>query len=444
MAPLKARQVMRKTQAFLDCCDKLLAHSPLFGCSRTINHNMDMKKKIAGHWHFRWPVMDVLIGGASSIDTPSTFVRTMEDATRFLISYGYNPDNPSDARMMHSVIIEALTFIERELMPREWRNGIRPPQEITVCDDPRWLLVWAEENDDAHRVRRAWACAVLRIMHSIAHIEGSYRYVNVDAARNQIRERFETFLQRNESGEVTGFGQGDLVVPLVRFDWKGEKSRQSILLKLLHKRANVAETIYDLVGVRMVAVNQADTLLLVRMFTDLGIVSYPNCIPARARNTLVDVDRFHRELDDLRGLLMSDKISPQQFSKRMAALALPPPAVDSGNPHSASTYQSIQLTGRQLIRGMSPAFSWLHRFDEAANELGYGPAAKALKELAAALRGWRGMDRELDMCAFFPFEIQIMDQKSYTQNSQGAAAHGRYKNSQLRAARRRVLGEILK
>jgi uncharacterized protein (TIGR04562 family) len=64
-------------------------------------------------------------------------------------------------------------------------------------------------------------------------------------------------------------------------------------------------------------------------------------------------------------------------------------------------------------------------------------------ELTAALRGWRGMDREVDMCAFFPFEIQIMDQKSYTQNNQGAAAHGRYKSSQLRAARRRVLGEIL-
>ena len=404
---------------------------------------MDAKKQIAAHWQFRWPVMDVLIGGESSIDTPSTYVRTMEEATRFLVSYGYNPDHPADARLMHSVIVESLAFIERELMPREWRNGLRPPAEIMACDDPRWLLVWAAQHEEAHRLRRAWSCAVLRVAHSIAHIEGSYRYVNVDAAREQIKSRFEEYLQRNSAGTVTGFGHGDLIVPLVKFDWKAAKSRQSILLKLLHKRANVAETIYDLVGVRMVTMNQADSLLLIRMLTDLGIMSYPNCIPARARNSLLDVDRFRAELDNLRGLLLSDKISPDQFQKRMAALAIPPPAEEVDNPHSAATYRSIQLTGRQLIRGMNPAFAWLRRFEEASRTLGRTQASKALKELTAAIKGWHGMDREMDMCAFFPFEIQIMDQTSYTQNSQGAAAHGRYKSSQLRAARRRVLGEVL-
>lgn len=404
---------------------------------------MDNKKQIAEQWHFRWPVMEVLIGGESSIDTTSTYVRTMEDATRFLLSYGYNPDDPSDARMMHAVIVEAMAFIERELMPREWRNGVRPPEEILLCDDPRWLLVWAAEHEDSHRIRRAWACAVLRVMHSIAHIEGSYRYVNVDAARAQIKARFEDFLRRDAADQVTGFGQGETFLPLVKFEWKAVKSRQSILLKLLHKRANVAETIYDLVGVRMVVDSQADALLLVRLLTDFGIVSYANCIPARARNNLVDVDKFRRELDELRGLLMSEKISPEQFTMRMGNLVLPSPPEDIDNPHSAATYRSIQLTGRQLIRGMNPAFQWLQRFDEAAEALQGSPASEALMELTAALRGWRGMDREVDMCAFFPFEIQIMDQKSYTQNNQGAAAHGRYKSSQLRAARRRVLGEIL-
>ena len=218
---------------------------------------MDNKKQIAEQWHFRWPVMEVLIGGESSIDTTSTYVRTMEDATRFLLSYGYNPDDPSDARMMHAVIVEALAFIERELMPREWRNGVRPPEEILLCDDPRWLLVWAAEHEDSHRIRRAWACAVLRVMHSIAHIEGSYRYVNVDAARAQIKARFEDFLRRDAADQVTGFGQGETFVPLVKFEWKAVKSRQSILLKLLHKRANVAETIYDLVGVRMLCCSSA-------------------------------------------------------------------------------------------------------------------------------------------------------------------------------------------
>ncbi|MEY4632069.1 MAG: hypothetical protein RIQ81_2189 [Pseudomonadota bacterium] len=399
---------------------------------------MDEKKQMAARWQFRWPLMDVMIGGESSIDTHATYVGSMQDATRFLQAYGYDADHPSDARMMHATIVEALTFIERELMPREWRAGNRPPDEILNCDDPRWLMVWAAEHDEPHKARRAWACAVLRVAHSIAHIEGSYRHVDVGVAKEQIRARFEQFLQRDTSGKVTGFGQGDVVVPLHKFDWKNSKSRQSILLKLLHKRANVAETIYDLVGLRLVTHTQADTLLVVRMLTDLGIVSYPNCIPARARNTLIDLDTFRRELDELRGLMLSGKLTSAQFNRRMDGLALPAPAETADNPHSAVTYRSIQLTGRQLIRGRGSSLGWLTGL-----EAGGSQREKALGDLIAGIKEWRGMDQLLDARAFFPFEIQIMDVKSYSQNSQGAAAHGRYKSSQLRAARRRVLGEVL-
>lgn len=409
---------------------------------------MDDRKKIADQWHFRWPIMDVLIGGESAIDTPSTFIRNMEEATRFLIAYGYNPDHPQDARLMHAVIVESLTFIERELMPREWKKGLRPPVEILQCDDPRWLLVWAAEYDEPNKFRRAWACALLRVMHSIAHIEGSYRYVNVDAAKSQIRQRFEEFLERDQFGQVTAFTDGSMRVPLVRFDWKGAKSRRSILLKLLHKRANVAETIYDLVGVRFVTRTQPETVLLLKMLVELGIVSYPNCVPSRARNALVDTDEFRKRIDELRGQLLSEKVDIATFESKIADLILPHPdreseASQTSNPHTAANYRSLQLTGRQLIRGINPAFSWLAKMTQAAESLSDRTAKAGVKELIAALQGWHGMDRELDMFAFFPFEVQIMDETAYTQNSQGAASHTRYKNSQLRAARRRVLGEVL-
>lgn len=404
---------------------------------------MDDRRKIADQWHFRWPVMDVLLGGASSIDTPSTFIRNMEEATRFLIAYGYNPDHPTDSRLMHAVIVEALTFIERELMPREWKNGLRPPPEIMQCDDPRWLLVWAGEHDEPNRMRRAWSCAMLRVMHSIAHIEGSYRYVNVDAARDQIRRRFEEFLERDGSGMVKAFGDSSLKVPLVRFDWKGAKSRRSILLKLLHKRGNVAETIYDLVGVRFVTKNQAETVLLLKMLVDLGIVSYPNCVPSRARNALVDTDEFRVRIDDLRGQLLSGALDIETFQRKISKLTLPHPGGESENPHTASSYRSLQLTGRQLIRGLNPAFAWVSKLGQAAAGLPDKVAAAGLRELVDVMQYWHGMDREMDMFAFFPFEVQIMDEASYMQNSQGAASHSRYKNSQLRAARRRVLGEVL-
>ena len=44
---------------------------------------------------------------------------------------------------------------------------------------------------------------------------------------------------------------------------------------------------------------------------------------------------------------------------------------------------------------------------------------------------------------FFPFEIQIIDQDTYQQNQLGSANHDRYKQSQIRSARRRALGAVL-
>ena len=47
------------------------------------------------------------------------------------------------------------------------------------------------------------------------------------------------------------------------------------------------------------------------------------------------------------------------------------------------------------------------------------------------------------MMGFFPFELHVLDAESYDQNTLGDANHNLYKRSQLRAARRRVLAQVL-
>ena len=44
---------------------------------------------------------------------------------------------------------------------------------------------------------------------------------------------------------------------------------------------------------------------------------------------------------------------------------------------------------------------------------------------------------------FFPFEIQIMDKQTFLINQKGLGSHTEYKQNQLEAARKRVLGKIL-
>ena len=78
----------------------------------------ESKKKLLDAWTFSWPVMNVLIGGRSSIDLPEIQISDRDEATAFVKSYGYDPEKIYDARLMHATICESLSFIERWLMPK--------------------------------------------------------------------------------------------------------------------------------------------------------------------------------------------------------------------------------------------------------------------------------------------------------------------------------------
>lgn len=404
------------------------------------------KLHLADMWKFPWPVMDVLIGGNSSIDLPELKVGTWEEATDFLRCYGYDPEVPRDARTMHCVIVEALAFIERKLLtPREWSRGVRPPDDIILCDDVRHLLMWAGSSTPNDRLKRAWACAVLRVMHTIAHIEGVNRYVSVSAARQQVMARFQRFVWRDEQ-RVMWFGDADNKIRLERVEWKEQKTRNSIILKLLHKKDNVAETIFDYLGLRIVTKRLCDVMMVVKFLRMFHIVSYPNAIPARARNNLIDVQRFRSQVETLRDMLTAGSITPDEFETMVARLTAEQqdPSASLTNPHSSAAYRAIQLTGRQLVTIPNEQLSWLHKLNREINTQKLTPAtAQILREMNGLVSGWHSVHENRQISAFFPYEVQIMDQSSYTLSTSGDANHSRYKQSQVRAARKRVLNKVL-
>jgi uncharacterized protein (TIGR04562 family) len=67
----------------------------------------------------------------------------------------------------------------------------------------------------------------------------------------------------------------------------------------------------------------------------------------------------------------------------------------------------------------------------------------ALNDVTTMSERWIGEAPD-EIQAFFPFEIQIMDIATYIHNQFGDAAHDRYKRSQIRAVRRRILGNLLR
>jgi uncharacterized protein (TIGR04562 family) len=388
--------------------------------------------------------MNVLIGGLSSIDLPEIEITDKNEATLFLRSYGYDPDRANDARFIHAIIIEALAFIERNLMSKEWRRGLTPPTEILNCDDARDLLLWACDRRSEFNVRGMWACAILRVMHTIAHIEGAFRYSDIDVARDEIMSRLQGIITQSSDGRKW-LVHGNQRIELERFEWKNKKSRESVLLKLLHKRANVAETIYDMLGVRIVIKEAAEVLLAVKLLYKSHVISFPNAIPTRSRNSFVDLDRFRMDVDLLRGSLATGHISPADFIKQLDLLTIHPPETDKENPHTGEEYRAIQLTCRQLIRTARP-LSILRKNLEVASQsldrMKEESSSTVIDEIGAVLQNISRIAGD-DEFSFFPFEVQIMDSKSYVLNTTGSASHTKYKKSQVKAARRRVLSEIL-
>jgi uncharacterized protein (TIGR04562 family) len=402
----------------------------------------DNRAKIAEDWSFSWPIMNVLIGGRSSIDLPEIQILNMDEATAFIKSYGYDPDKTHDARLMHATICEALGFIERWLMPKEWKAGVQPPAEVLTCHDPRNLLLWACDRDPQQNQRRIWSCAILRVMHTIAHIEGAFRYSDIDVAREEIESRFHSITAYDERGD-TWIHHGDQRIMLHTMDWKHRKSRESVLLKLLHKRANVAETIYDMLGLRIVTENQSDVLRVIKMLHKSHIISFPNAIPSRSRNTIIDADKFKADLDQLISQLLSGKMSEAEFSVAIESLNIPPPEDSRENQHSGAEYHAIQLTCRQLIRTPKPLTILRKGLQQEMENLAQSQIqAPHVAELVNVLRNIAKLSGD-DEFSFFPFEIQVMDIKSWEINTTGKASHSKYKKSQLKAARRRVLNEIL-
>lgn len=402
----------------------------------------DRSKKILESWTFSWPIMHVLIGGRSSIDLPEIQIGSREEATAFIKSYGYDPDRTYDARLMHATICESLGFIERWLMPKEWKKGVQPPQDVLLCSDPRDLLLWACDRRPESMQRRVWSCAILRVMHTIAHIEGAFRYSDIDVARDEITARFHSIVAYDERGD-TWIQHGDVRIKVHKLDWKTLKSRESVLLKLLHKRANVAETIYDMLGLRIVTETQSEVMQIVKMLYKSHVVSFPNAIPSRSRNSLLDADEFRVRMDQLRGEFMTGKLTDEQFVASLDNLEVSPPSEDKENLHSGVEYRAIQMTCRQLIRTPRPLTVLRKNLQAEIDAQPKGKVSRRnIEELVAVLRNIAKLSGD-DEFSFFPYEIQIMDKKSWEVSTVGKASHSRYKKSQLKAARRRVLNEVL-
>lgn len=402
-------------------------------------------------YDFHWDVLDIIISGKSSIDSPTGFqIRTIDEAQRFIESYGYDIENPIERAELLGNYHESLSFIRKHFLQPENPDGLKVevPRKILELTDIRDLLLMSamhfpgQTSDTQGTQLRNWACSILKLMHTIAHIDKDLRVSYFSDVQQQIFDRFYKVIHRDsaEAGERLYLGEradDPLRVNLVAFETKPKKSRESTIMKLLHKPENVAEDIFDRVGLRFVTESRLDALRVVKFLKERMIVMPPNIKPSRSRNTLIELELFRDALSEQLARAERGEITEEQLVASLEEAARPP-MVNPENPHSSEFYRAIQFTCRQLIKLRNPLYEDLKGLKSVAKAQADVVSEDMMKAIERI--DLKYLQREIRF--FYPFEVQVVDKRSSEENEKGRSAHSEYKRAQAQTAMRRVMGNF--
>ncbi len=384
---------------------------------------------------FPWPILKVVLEGLSILDVPKLELKSTEEATNFIKAYGFDPNNADDLDLLWGFFDEAIQFIEKALGDPE---NPKIPEHLrsrkTVSDIRRVILIASEP--PSHPDQK-FACAILRIMHVLIHLAHDPRLKYFDQVQNQVLSRLDDYLYVDEASGATYLGKKEEGngIKLLFFKKKDRKNKEREIIKLLHKAESLVEEIYDRIGFRLVTETRFDAVRAVRLMLEKNIISFPNIRPGRVRNRLVDPKRLQFEVDRIAvHLKKSTEPAPyiekmvRRLERRISYRRLGRSLI---NPHTSEYYRAIQFTCRELIKVKNPMNLLMARLRTQLENIHGGQ--QLLNEV------FPKTPSPFEY-VFFPFEIQIMDVKSYADSIFGKSSHEEYRKKQLDAARCRVFG----
>lgn len=395
---------------------------------------------------FDWEVLDVVVSGKSAFDT-SRFLKPMKDVNEvhdFLKAYGFDNNDHVARSELFGNFQEAIQFVRRFFLKEGNPEGLnlKIPNSLVMVSDISQLFVMASDKHESKREERLWAEVLLKIMHTIMHADKDLRSNYFNAIQTQIFDRFYKHIFRDQEGKLFIGEKGtENVVALVDFETKSKKTRESIIIKLLHKAENVAEELFDRVGVRFVTHTRFDMLRVINFLLDKHIIIPHNNKPSRSLNTMIDLPKFREAHRRLLKMAIRNHLSEERFVSALER-ACEDAALDGKkserNSFSSKSYKSIQFTCRQLIEYKNP---FLQEFNDLRK------LAKRNEQTESELsKKVLNMDISLvarDIRFFYPFEIQIMDTEAYKANMTGEASHEEYKKTQVKSAMKRVFRGLI-
>jgi uncharacterized protein (TIGR04562 family) len=406
---------------------------------------MTQRPSYLGEYLFNWETFDVVCSGQSSLDAKTylTELYDKEQVANFLYGYGFNINDPVESAELFGIFQEALQFIKRYFLIEGNPEGLdlKIPNYLYSITNISELFLAATGNSSfkLSTEEALWAGVILKIMHTVLHTDKDLRYRYFSTIQQQIFDRFYKFIHRDEENRLFLKNETGTTIPLYDFQTKAKKTRDSIIIKLLHKQENVAEELFDRIGVRIITYNKLDALRVIKFLHQNYVIMINNIKPSRSQNTLVDLALFRKRVYTLYKEAIKNNHSEENFYQRLNSLIDDSSTVSQAsdrNLHTSDEYRAIHFTGRQLIKYRNPFMASFNEVRKLALKDKENPLSQSLLNLDTS-------PISRDVRFFYPFEVQITDYESHLKNTQGEASHNDYKKSQLRSAMKRIFKPLL-
>jgi len=352
-----------------------------------------------------YDILDEIFAQRSILDQTSKILPAhIEDIDVFLENYGISLDDPIETVELFGIYQEALNFIKTYFLYPDNDDGLRLElskkfYEIKTIKD-LFFMVHSGKVDD-----RVLACALLKVIHVIFHLDKDVRALHFIEIQRQILDRFYKIVARDAEGKLYLSLPQQQPLYIQDFETKPKKSRESMILKLLNKPDAVTEDIFDRLGLRFVTYSELDCFLVMKLLLSQQAIHVAHIKPTRSRNTLIPIEQLRNE----------------QFLQKKK--------VPGDNPHTSEFYQALQITCRQLIKIKNPVTESIRELKKITQD--HEQSQMILKKIDV-----RYLPTVIRF--FYPYEVQIVDVKSHAENEKGKSSHAEYKKKQILNAMERL------
>jgi uncharacterized protein (TIGR04552 family) len=329
--------------------------------------------------------MRLLLRGGSVIDWHRLAFNDYSEVARFLRVNEFDPENNDDLNRLEELRDEAVDYLQRNFsyrIPPEVGSGV-PVQDLFLLASQKGR-------------RQTYACVVLKAMHVIHHLAGRELLFKLPISDDEVFGFIEKKVLKTVE-EIRGAGY-----PIVEFAWS-RKERDSLITKLLAKKASIAANVYDKLRFRLITRTRED-LAPVLMELQHRLVPFNYIIPGESVNGILD---FRRMMEVPPLLRLAGELQPDPD---------PPPeaAPPSGNEFSGPAYRVINFVADLPIR----IDDYLAQLDDRTNA-------------------------ELGSTIFVLTEFQILDAGTAATNESGENSHSAYKERQAARVKARLTGGSL-